>query len=62
MTRTLDLTELRRLNYKRLRAAGYNCRDATRYKDRKQDIVDRLIDIKRNNNAAFQSDLAKVLS
>ena len=43
MSRTPELNEKRIENYRRLRCAGFSVKEATRYKDRKQPIIDKLI-------------------
>lgn len=43
MGRNPKLNERRKENYRRLRDAGFSNRDATKYKDRTPEVVERLI-------------------
>jgi transposase len=43
MGRNPKLNERRKENYRRLRLAGFSNRDATKYKDRTPEVVERLI-------------------
>lgn len=42
---------VRRRRYERLRAAGFTAAEATKYKDRKDEIIDRLITVKEEQEA-----------